>query len=391
MRIAVIADDLTGAADCGVQFARSGYRTAVIFEGAPLPDGEDLDALAQDTNSRELDAPAACERAAAATASLRSARILYKKLDSTLRGNVAAELGATLEVSGRATGVLAPAFPETGRTTSHGTQMVYGEPLNNSEFARDSGVISHKGRIPWLLREGGLGPVSLLGVDELEDREKVETALVRARWIVADAESEEHLEALTRAIPDPTGVVWAGSAGLARALGRVYRGPRALAPQAFSASRVLAVVGSTSAVASEQLRILADEPHVEPIVLERRDDTLAAARRALAQGRNVAVCSVRDRKAGAEDRTASALAEVVAELEHDGLFDGLILTGGDTAARVASALGAVGILLDEEVEPGVPAGSLLGPRPYPVVTKAGGFGKPATLKEALRFLTGGRA
>ena len=50
MKFAMIADDLTGAADSGVQLVRAGYRTAVVFRGEPLPEG--LDAAVVDTDSR---------------------------------------------------------------------------------------------------------------------------------------------------------------------------------------------------------------------------------------------------------------------------------------------------------------------------------------------------
>jgi uncharacterized protein YgbK (DUF1537 family) len=40
------------------------------------------------------------------------------------------------------------------------------------------------------------------------------------------------------------------------------------------------------------------------------------------------------------------------------------------------------------VETGVPMGVLAGPRPYPVVTKAGGFGGPDTLQGAVEALSG---
>ena len=56
MRVAVIADDLTGAADAGVQFARAGHRTAVAFAGAPLPPAADLDAW-WPTRTRACSAP----------------------------------------------------------------------------------------------------------------------------------------------------------------------------------------------------------------------------------------------------------------------------------------------------------------------------------------------
>jgi hypothetical protein len=69
-------------------------------------------------------------------------------------------------------------------------------------------------------------------------------------------------------------------------------------------------------------------------------------------------------------------------------FEGLVLTGGATAVGVARRLGASGIRLEGEVETGVPMGFLAGPRPYPVVTKAGGFGGPDTLVGAVEALSG---
>ena len=83
----MIADDLTGAADSGVQFVRAGYRTAVIFRGESVP--EDVEAAVIDTDSRSLDPRGARERVLEAGETLRGARIVYKKLDSTLRGPVA--------------------------------------------------------------------------------------------------------------------------------------------------------------------------------------------------------------------------------------------------------------------------------------------------------------
>jgi uncharacterized protein YgbK (DUF1537 family) len=65
-----------------------------------------------------------------------------------------------------------------------------------------------------------------------------------------------------------------------------------------------------------------------------------------------------------------------------------VLTGGETALRVARRLGAVGIRLEEEVGPGIPVGTLIGPSPYRVVTKAGGFGEPDTLVRVVERLLG---
>jgi uncharacterized protein YgbK (DUF1537 family) len=72
---------------------------------------------------------------------------------------------------------------------------------------------------------------------------------------------------------------------------------------------------------------------------------------------------------------------------------GLLLCGGDIAIAACSALGASGIELHGEVEPGVPWGRLVGGdlADLAAVTKAGGFGKTDAFARAMRFLRPGRA
>ena len=103
----------------------------------------------------------------------------------------------------------------------------------------------------------------------------------------------------------------------------------------------------------------------------------------------MAVHSTEDRDASGAGSFVETLGEVVACLSEEGLFDALVLTGGETALGVARRLGAVGIRLEKEVEPGIPTGSLIGPSPYRVVTKAGGFGDAATLLKAVQTLLKG--
>jgi uncharacterized protein YgbK (DUF1537 family) len=137
LEVAVIADDLTGAADSGVQFVKAGYRTAVAFWGAPVPPEEDLDAVVIDTASRTMPAGFAARRVVEAGRAVRRVRIVYKKIDSTLRGPVAAELAAALGATERERTVVAPAFPAAGRVTVGGMQMVDGVPVHETEAKDD--------------------------------------------------------------------------------------------------------------------------------------------------------------------------------------------------------------------------------------------------------------
>jgi len=392
MRVAVIADDLTGAADTGVQLVRAGYRTAVLFRGEEMP-AADLDAVALDTDSRTRPAGFAAKRVIEAARAVRDAQVVYKKLDSTLRGNVAAELSAALGATRRARVLVAPAFPAAGRTTVGGVQLVHGVPVHETEMRNDPRTPVREGHVPTLLR-GSFHSVATLGVDDLADPEKVRKTLEGNECVVADAERDADLEALVRAVPDPSGVLWAGSAGLALALGGVYPGPRAGEVPALPAPvrRVLVVIGSLSGVSREQLGRLVGEygDVAAPVDANRRgavEQAAERARRALSGGPCAVVHSPGERGApGTGGPVVRSLAEVAARLSGSGLFDALVMTGGSTAVRVALRLGASGIGLGGEVEAGVPWGTLIGPNPYRVVTKAGGFGGPDTLVGVVRSL-----
>jgi uncharacterized protein YgbK (DUF1537 family) len=390
MLIAIISDDLTGAADAGVQLVHAGYRTAVFFgESGELAD--DLDAVSFDTDSRTMPAGFAAKRVLEAARAAREARIVYKKLDSTLRGNVAAELAAALGGSGRERVVVAPAFPAAGRTTVGGTQRVHGVPVDETEMANDPHTPVTEAHVPSLLADA-FASVGVLGVEDLADPGRVRRTLEGNECVVADADRDADLEALVRAVPDPARVLWAGSAGLALALGSVYPGPSAgdANVRRDSVRPVLVVVGSLSGVAREQVRRLVGEyGHVAfPVEAGETgtgEKTVAAVREALADHTCAVVHSPEARGASGRAMLAS-LAEVVARLSEEERFGGLVLTGGATAVGVARRLGATGIRLQGEVEAGVPMGTLVGPAPYPVVTKAGGFGGPDTLLEVVEAL-----
>jgi uncharacterized protein YgbK (DUF1537 family) len=388
MLMAVIADDLTGAADAGVQLVRAGYRTAVVFHGEEMPN-VDIDAVSFDTDSRTMPAGFAAKRVVEVAGTIRGARVVYKKLDSTLRGNVAAELAATFGAAGCERVIVAPAFPDAGRTTVRGTQLVHGVPVDETEMREDPQTPVREAHVPTLLGDA-FSSVGTLGVRDLAEPELISQTLRENECVVADAERDPDLEALVRAVSDPARVLWAGSAGLALALGSVYPGPRVgdMAGRRASVRPVLVVVGSLSGVSRGQVRRLVEE-YGDVSIEAGRVDAVAVARDALSRGTCAVVCTPEKNGASGGD-VLEALGEVVACLSEERLFGGLVLTGGATAVGVARRLGATGIELSGEVEVGVPVGTLIGPRPYPVVTKAGGFGEPDTLVGAVQALAQGR-
>ena len=142
MMIGIQADDLTGACDTGAPFAARGLETLVVVDDGdgprPLPDAGAA-VLVIDTESRERPVDEARARARRAGGTLRAGprRILYKKLDSTLRGRVAAEVDGMLEGAELSVALLAPAFPAQKRVVVDGQVRVDGRPADETPVARD--------------------------------------------------------------------------------------------------------------------------------------------------------------------------------------------------------------------------------------------------------------
>jgi D-threonate/D-erythronate kinase len=214
---------------------------------------------------------------------------------------------------------------------------------------------------------------------------------------VCDADQEQDLRRIADAgaqLRRP--VIWVGSGGLARhlpaALGLRPRPGAATRPQ-IGRGPVLALVGSRSTVAREQARLLGAEEGVATFTLDtdvlldaggrdRWSKANADVCRTLAAGKDVVLVTALGTNVDIE--IGPALAEALGRFaaESADRIGGLIATGGDIARAVLGALGAGGLHLLGEVEPGVPIGIADAQRPLPVVTKAGAFGTPQTLQRS---------
>src|SRR3984957_2713599 len=130
----MLADDLSGAADCAVPFARAGLSTEVFLQ-PELVARTDPSVASIDLNTRGLASVAAMGVTARALRFIRRNRetVWYRKIDSTLRGNIGPDVLATVKgIPKKRVIICAPAFPETGRTTFRGHVFVNGMGLDKS-------------------------------------------------------------------------------------------------------------------------------------------------------------------------------------------------------------------------------------------------------------------
>jgi D-threonate/D-erythronate kinase len=402
----IIADDLSGAADCAIAFAAAGRKTVVALDGdAPSPDAT---VIAADTDTRRLAPADAAQRTAHAWQTLRTpGRRLYKKIDSTLRGNWTAEAAALVALAGPA--IVTPAFPATGRVVRDGRVIVRGVPLEDTETWQ----LENAGQDAALraMLEAVELRVAHVSLEVLRDDPQRIAAMIAVApregidAIIVDAETGDDLAALARvtaSIDEP--FFWVGSGGLSRELAALpdllaetdTAAPASNANQAAQGP-VLALVGSLSAISDRQCALLraeagVTEMTVPPAVLrdgmrhpewhawhERIGACVLAGADAIVRiGRDEAF----DPAEGA--RLSGALAALVAP--HFDKLGGLIATGGETARAMLAAAGIGSLELECEIEAGVALGRPARGGGPAIVTKAGAFGTEHALLGAYRHI-----
>ncbi len=407
----IIADDLTGAADSAIAFAKRRLPARVSW-GEPRPEERaDALALAFDADTRQLPAAAAARRHQEVLGRLLDARMhVFKKIDSTLRGHPAEEIGALLDVLAahvpRLRVVFTPAFPAGGRVTRGGRVFVHGTPLERTEFW-DAARPAEHADLAVMLESAGLHSRHV-GLDAVRGgahrlRALLDDGRGGAALCICDAETEDDLDRIVAAsLTDDGPTFFAGSAGFAHALARrVSQADRPRVPpivHAPSMHGALLVVGSQAQASRVALPPLERIPGVRRISADASRlvaggaDTalpLDALARDLAAGVDVVIDIIppADASVPKSREVVDALARRIAPLcAH---ASALMATGGDTAAALLTRCGVRGIQLSDELEPGASLGLTLGERPLPLVTKSGGFGDEGSLRrivERLRFI-----
>ncbi|MBB2203032.1 four-carbon acid sugar kinase family protein [Gluconacetobacter tumulisoli] len=398
----IIADDLSGAADCAITCVAAGHEVSVALTG-------DLDmarshVVAIDADTRGL-SPAEAQLVARRIGDIhaRPGRTVFRKIDSTLRGHLAIELAATLaarRVHGPAVIVLAPAFPVMGRTTRGGIQYLHRLPLEETEIWRYE-KMPGRAILSDMLAVAGLR-ASVLPLDVVRN-DGLATALLAAEAgvdvLVCDAETDMDLARIVTAGAElGDRAIWAGSAGLARFVsGSLPSGatrPVPRVPVAQSAGPILFVIASLSAVSARQVAMLAecaDVAHVRitPTTLRagagtpdwrRARDELSRVLTGVKQdGKDVVVSLAPEPGASLADGASLSVALGALLAPWAGHVGALVASGGETARAILLAFGATGLRLVGEVQPGVPVAIAEGAVTYPVITKAGAFGDEATL------------
>jgi uncharacterized protein YgbK (DUF1537 family) len=349
--IRILADDLTGALDSAVAFA-GGQGIGVTWHRSAVPGSR----MAVDLGTREEDARTAVARNRALGSWLAAGDLRFKKIDSLLRGHVAAEIAACLESGNYRRTVIAPAFPFQGRITRDGRQ--------------------------WRARPA----MELVGPDLthlLARHARVATArpgeAPEAPIVFYDAATDADLDRIVDSeIGNSASTLWVGSGGLAEALSR--RLSTVPTGKVELAAPFVGLIGTDHPVTRDQvdrfraglgegcLRVEHDLPAVAADLIER----MARGAPSL-----VSVAVSGDRPAAAR-RIEEVFAALLRAVPPPGT---LLVTGGETLRSVCTALGGDRLIATGEMEPGLPVSCMQGGVRHgmTIVSKSGGFGRPDLL------------
>jgi len=278
--IGIIADDLTGADDTSLQFFLRGANTQILLDTSVIPENKvHTQVWAIPTETRNSESSTAYEKVKQASKILSedlNVEYFYKKMDSTIRGNIAVETLSMLEALSFDAAIIIPAFPQEGRTTIGGYHLLKGIPIERTEFARDPRAPIFESHIPTVLRTElknqqddlvdlielrtvikGAGPI-LMKINELVAK--------GVKLIVVDAMSVTDIEQVALAIEkSPHKILPCGSAGCAQVLANVWLPSQEShkVEKTIPALPKLLVSGSATECTAAQIRKLQDDDDIE--------------------------------------------------------------------------------------------------------------------------------
>jgi uncharacterized protein YgbK (DUF1537 family) len=427
-RCLIIADDLTGGADAGAQFAKWGLSTLLISckdrSKIDLSRYIYQDVLVVNTDSRGLSPDEASSLISNLLKNYEKDLfpILYKKIDSTLRGNIGYEIDAILK---RMNGVLcfmAPSYPEQNRRLVGGIMMVGEKPLALTEVAIGTTSPIQESHVYKLLQQqsqSSIGWVDLtLVASNFKNLQKtVEKEEKRGiRLIIFDAVSRQDLTNVAEVgFSLKKKPLFVGSAGLAEEVAKKIFPPKGNRLKTFKQVKkpfkhIFIISGTASSVTHQQLRrleqrktpayqlnktlLVADDIRVE---VERKEISKKISN-SLSQG--MVILKTTPEMLQPEDsedlpiylKIVKTLADVTLQSLELSKVDiqelALILTGGDTAQSIIDALGNEGIEIEGELLKGIVKGHLIGGNwnGLNIITKAGAFGKENALEKIVEML-----
>jgi len=424
--VIIIADDLTGANATSILLTKLGYKSAAFLglEEYNNSANKNFSAISINTDSRGEDMDLAYERVSNVTKEIKKLKpaLISKRIDSTFRGNVGAEIDAVLDqLSTEYVAIVVAAFPSSGRISIGGYLMVNLKPLEKTDVSKDPKTPVNESYIPSLIKaqsKHDVGYISLnevlSGMDNL--RKKIEKEIrEKKRIIVIDATSDDDIEIIAKALVESNINLIAVDPGpFTFSLADQYRKRK----KCETEKKVMLSVGSVSKLTKRQVDMLTvghdclieyvDASNL--LAKDRRESEIRKVTERLIskmepfriigitsssdEGRVIDLKGISKELNTSEEDVAKRISTGIAEItervirQRKDEVGGLYTSGGDVTAAVCKQLKASGIEVKSEVLPLAVYGSLIdGPhKGLAIVTKGGLVGGEYAISKCIEYL-----
>jgi uncharacterized protein YgbK (DUF1537 family) len=402
--ISIIADDLAGACDTGIEFLDSVGCVTVVIDSDILEMKENQfeGLVVWNTESRSLSEHDACSkvRRACEIAGAPEKRILLKKTDSAFRGHFGREISAVMDTLHLELCCVAPAIPDFGRVTRNGIQYLNGLPIAESFYSKDPKQPVTESRVAEIVATGNRRPTGLLDLETLrnpENQEHIERLIASGvQIIVADSESQADLDRVVELFLKRYGrLFFVGGQGIGNALAKHCLPSAKMATWTKVPDGAIVIVcGTLHPRAREQLTLFSHTHGIEPVLIDVSDHSHLAAMGAAAENATASLIAqieshglgflaspespVRDPRLVEE-----ALSLAVGKLYEKADLSGLILTGGTTAYEVCRRIGVKRLQLRQRIDWGVVLTQASDMSGMAIAVKGGSLGDVDTIKKVV--------
>ncbi len=425
-KVVVIADDITGANVTSTLLVKQGMHAITFLDTDTFDESvfDSVDAISINAASRGLSKELAYKKVQKVLSKILHHDVLFysKRIDSTLRGNIGAEIKSMLDYLPKHIAIVVPAFPDSNRICIGGYILIDQMPLENTEAAKDVVNPVLQSKIEMIISRQYEGEIKSIQLNELLKgsdciKNQIKAAAEKGyRIIVIDAITNEDLSNIAKA-----------AKGIDLPIISVDPGPftAALAAEFVDRSKVqpnkkiLLSIGSMTELTKNQVLQLQKRKHtlfysINTKNLLDTDSLMNECARAseFIKARiidyeiigittsivkeNVMNLKIESEKQNITEeevskRIAKGIAKITSIIMQDSSnkISGLYTSGGDISVAVCKELGASAIIVEDEVLPLAIFGTIFGGKyhRYPIITKGGLVGDENALIACVEYLS----
>ncbi|MDO0971493.1 four-carbon acid sugar kinase family protein [Staphylococcus haemolyticus] len=425
MKIGVIADDLTGGNGTGVKLNGLGFNVATMINYDSLPSNSNINATVVNTDSRYSSERVAKNRIKTVVKNFKkwNTDIYCKRIDSTVRGNIGAEIDELLsQLNEDAVIIMVPTYPESSRTLVGGYLLLHNVPIELSDVSKDPVKPITSSYVPEIIGQQTQNKVTHISLSQVLKGEKNLKEHMNyqidngSKIIIIDAITSENIEVIAKAMVliDHKMLIPADPGPLTEAYVKSY------SIKNLKQKKIILTVGSVTMNSHNQLKYLQEKRDIGKIYVDSKqlatdeeeqwekviEECVKNGNKMLDETNIILITTdhpnneiinldyLSKKNGKSQDFYAKRISDGLAKItrliieKSENQIGGCFSSGGDVTASLCAISKTEGIELKDEVLPLISYGVFLGGyfEGLSIITKGGTAGEVDAIYTAVKYL-----